>query len=102
MENSDRVHILFGASEATLGGQGVALEVSPEDSTEFQQREKVRCKWNELQEQRHPDEKYRMCSGNRGVQIGWNTQYMRQNWRSRLRHRQFCARGVFGASFTGE
>lgn len=104
MENGDRVHVLFGASEATRGrwgGQGVALEVSPEDLTEFWQREKVRCKWNELQEQRHLDEKYRMCSGNR-VHIGWNTQYMRENWRSRLRHRQFRARRMFGVSFTRE
>lgn len=26
---------------------------------------------------------------------------VRENWKSMLRHREFCARGGFGASFTG-
>lgn len=66
----------------------------------------MHCKWTELWEQMRLNKKYKMCSGNRGSNKLAGTQgtykgLVKENWKSRLRHREFCAGGVFGASFTG-
>lgn len=54
----------------------------------------------------HLDKKYKMCSGNRGVNKLAGTQgtyegLVKENWKSGLRHREYCAGGVFGARFSG-
>lgn len=68
----------------------------------------MRCRWNERQEQRHLDRKYRVCSGTRGVQIGWNTAYVEGVSEEKLEEdveawsRLFCVRGRLGTNFTVE